>query len=325
MSVEQNLNNKELYAQLCDTESSIPLFMQYWWLEAVCAGKKWDVLFSYDAEHNIRAAMPYLWNKRFCMKYVLMPQQTQIGGIWVKPEYANSQSVLAQIADDFVAQLDELKLSYIYQHYPLNSRMPELMAERGFKIKDRVTYRIDDLSDIDAIIAGFSKNKKRQLQKALSSTVDMSLEPDQFFHFHQYCLGERKKKISYSREFFLVLYEKAILRNQGKIIAIRGPQGQIQAAAFVVWDNKTLYYLIPTYSEAEKESGASALLVLEAIKLARSVSQSFDFEGSMIRGVANHYKQFGPTAEHYYSVERYYNPFFAFALAYNWLRNLNKR
>ncbi len=318
-------SNKELYRQLCETESSIPLFMQWWWVESVCAGKKWDILFSYDSEENIRAAMPYLWNKKLWMKYILMPQQTQLGGIWVSPRYVNSQSVLSEIAQDFTRQLTDLKLSYYYHHYPLNSKMPDLMAQNGFKVKERVTYRIEDLQDTDAIINRFSKNKKRQLQKALSSTVDFDLDAEKFYYFHQDCLLERKKDISYSREFFLVLYEKTIERHQGQIIAIRGPQGQLQAAAFLVWDNNSLYYLIPTFSEAEKDSGASALLVLESIKFARTVSRSFDFEGSMKRGVANHYKQFGSEPVRYQSVERYYHWYFWFALAYNKLRNINKQ
>ncbi len=317
-------SDKDIYRSLCETESSIPLFMQYWWLEAVCAGKKWDVMFSYDSEHNIRAALPYLWNQRYRMKYIIMPQQTQTGGVWVKPQYVNSASVLQEIAADFQTGLDALNLSYYYQHFPLNSRMPDLFAQFGFKVNDRVTYRIEDLSDIDAVIDSFSKNKKRQLQKALSSTVDFDLDAEKFYYFHQGCLLERKKHISYTREFFLVLYTKCIEHQQGQIIAIRGPEGQLQAAAFVVWDNNSLYYLIPAYSEAEKDSGASARLVLEAIKYARKVSKSFDFEGSMIRGVANHYKQFGSQPVPYKSVEKYYHWYFWFALLYNRFRNLNK-
>jgi len=317
-------SKKEIYRRLCETESSIPLFMQYWWLEAVCAGKKWDVMLSYDAQQNVRAALPYLWNERLKMKYILMPQQTQIGGVWVKPEYVNSASVLQEIAADFQSELDHLKLAYYYQHFPLNSKMPDVFAQLGFKVKNRITYRIEDLSDLDAVIDHFSKNKKRQLQKALSATVDFDLDAEKFYYFHQNCLLERKKQISYSREFFLVLYEKCVEHHQGQIIAVRGPEGQLQAAAFLVWDNNSLYYLIPTYSEAEKDSGASARLVLESIKFARNVSKAFDFEGSMISGVANHYKQFGSEAVAYKSVEKYYHWYFWFALAFNKLRNLNK-
>ena len=78
-----------------------------------------------------------------------------------------------------------------------------------------------------------------------------------------------------------------------------------------------MYYLIPCYREQYKDSGASALLVLEAIKLAREKGVAFDFEGSMIRGIAQHYKQFGSIATTYYSVERYYRWYFRIAMLWN--------
>ena len=43
----------------------------------------------------------------------------------------------------------------------------------------------------------------------------------------------------------------------------------------------------------------------------------FDFEGSMIKGVANHYKQFGSTPMTYYSVEKYYRWYFRIATLWN--------
>ena len=95
---------------------------------------------------------------------------------------------------------------------------------------------------------------------------------------------------------------------------------EVLAAAFLVWDQHSMYYLIPCYNPQYKDSGASALLALEAIKLARQKGVSFDFEGSMIRGVANHYKQFGSTRTIYYSVERYYKWYFWFANMYNRIR-----
>ena len=86
-----------------------------------------------------------------------------------------------------------------------------------------------------------------------------------------------------------------------------------------------MYYLIPCYSLEHKNSGAGALLVLEAIKLAREKQVVFDFEGSMIRGVANHYKQFGSTSTMYYSVEKYYKPLFRLAVWWNKIRELRYR
>ena len=79
--------------------------------------------------------------------------------------------------------------------------------------------------------------------------------------------------------------------------------------------------MIPCYDRTYNESGAGALLVLEAMKLAREKHVIFDFEGSMDRGVAKHYKQFGSTPVKYYSVEKYYKPLFRLAI---WAQRLRE-
>lgn len=319
------MTNKELYRELCISNDSIPLFMKDWWMDAVCAGKQWDVLLSQDSNGKIQAAMPYLIRKRAWVNYIIMPQMTQTGGIWLREDIAEDSVQVSGICQEFVQQLGAMNLSYYYQQYPINSPAAEAMEACGFKKRERITYRIEDLSNLDEVIDAFSKNKKRQLQKALSLHVDMTMSTEGFYRFHRQCLLAQGKQISYTREFLLVLERKTARHKKSEIIAICNADNQVLAAAFLVWDKHSMYYLIPCYDLHYKDSGASALLVLEAIKLARQKGVAFDFEGSMIRGVANHYKQFGSTATRYCSVEKYYHWWFWFAKVYNWLRERKMR
>ena len=319
------MTNKELYRDFCRTNGELPLFMQDWWLDAVCAGKQWDVLLNFAPDGTIQAALPYLLRKRAWMTYIVMPQQTQIGGIWLAQNVLSDNDRVATICRDFTQQLASLGLSYYYQHFPINSPAVQHMQALGFKTKERVTYRIEDLSNLDQVINAFSKNKKRQLQKALSLHADTNMSVEDFYRFHTQCLLEQGKQISYSREFLLVLERKTSRLQQSQILSICNADNEVLAAVFLVWDKHSMYYLIPCYTPAYKDSGASALLVLEAIKLARQKGVSFDFEGSMIRGVANHYKQFGSTRTLYYGVEKYYKWYFWFANAYNWIRERKMR
>lgn len=310
------MTQKEQYRILCEQETTIPLFLQYWWMEAVCMGKQWDVLLC-TRNGEIVAAMPYLCGKKLRMKYIIQPQQTQINGIWVKPGYADEAT---ELANDFISQLEELQLAYYYQQYPIASPFPACFKENGFKVKERVTYRIEDLTDMDKVVASFRKNKRQQLQKALVLQADLNMSGDEFYNFHVACLAEQKKTISYSREFFLALYKAAKAHSQGHIIAVRNMDGQVLAAVFLVWDAASAYFLISSYSHANNKSGASALVVLEAMKYVRGKAKSFDFEGSMVRGIANFYKEFGAKKTVYYGVEKYYKPIFRLFLFANWLR-----
>jgi hypothetical protein len=327
------MTNKEEYIRLCAERDDIPVFMQPWWLDAVCAGKEWDVLIVRENSDNKESAkilgvMPYLIRKKWGMSYIVMPQQTQQGGIFIIDDRQQGDIALGDtriataVCQDIHWQLMQMNLCYYYQQYIPGSSCPGIMMGLGMKVKERVTYRIDDLRDMNKVVDSFSKNKKRQLQKALALKVERNMNIEAFYTFHKACIEERKRSISYSREFLLVLERKASRAKQCEAIGVRTMDGELCAAAFLVWDKQYLYYLIPCYSEKFKESGAGALLALEAIKIAREKDLKFDFEGSMDKGIANHYKQFGSKGETYYSVEKLYKWWFWFALIWNKLRNL---
>lgn len=305
------MTDKERYEALCAEHDDMPLFMQRWWLDCVCAGKRWDVWLCEDADGTVIAAMPYLHRRRLrFVRFVMQPTHSQIGGVWLSDAVRNDAAKLSGVAQRLVKFLKSLKLWYYYQQYEPDSPLVPLLADMGFSTRKRVTYRIEDIRDMAAVEQRCSKNKRRQLNKASGLSVAYNLDPEEFYAFHSRTLRGRKRLISYSREYFLVIYSHAIRRGQGRIISLTDYEGRLLAAAFVVWDKARLYYLIPAFDAAYKESGASARLVMEAIRLASELGLAFDFEGSMIPGVAKHYKQYGPEPVHYYGVEKAYNPLF---------------
>lgn len=315
------MTNKERYIEWSGTQEYVPIFMMPWWLDAVCAGKEWDVLLAEDEKGEIIGAMPYLLGKKAWLKYIVMPQMSQIGGIWVTPEITADRWKTAEVCRALKEQLDHMGLAYYYQQYLPGSLCVDAMRALGFKTKERVTYRMEDLSNMDDVIANFSKNKRRQLQKALSLQADRTMDIEDFYRFHCQCLAARKRQISYSREFLLVLERKAKRLGQCQILSVRNADGEPYAAAFLVWDKNYMYYLIPAYNPAFGDSGASALLVLEAMKMAREKHLLFDFEGSMDRGIAKHYKQFGSIPVTYFSVEKYYKPLFRLVI---WIQRIRE-
>lgn len=277
--------------------------MQDWWMDAVCVGKQWEVI----------AGMPCLVRRRMGLRYVLMPQQTQIGG-----------GFSGQTAEQVSQALDKAHLAYYYQHYPIGSTLPKELRQYGFTIREHITYRIDDLSDINAIQKRFSENKRRQIRKAAGLKLT-EMTGDAFYSFHKECLRLQGKQISYSADFFQSLHNACTSHKASHIVALADEEGGIHAAAYLVYDPHTCYYLIPCYHPNYKDSGAGARLVLESILFASEHSRSFDFEGSMIPGVANHYRQFGSTPNIFYEVEKIYNPIFRLLLWGNRLKTRRNR
>ena len=114
-----------------------------------------------------------------------------------------------------------------------------------------------------------------------------------------------------------MLERKASRLGQCQIIAIRNADNDLTAAAFVVWDAHTMYYLIPCYSPAFKDSGAGALLVLEALKLAREKGVAFDFAS-----METDCKDFGAKAARYAEVSKTEKWLF---FPYRWLMHLFRK
>ena len=176
------MTNKERYTEWAEQQDFLPIFMMPWCLEAVCAGKQWDVILV-ENDGQIMGALPYLLRKRAWYKYIIMPQETQIGGIWVTPEVTGDKWRTAEVCRQIKEQLDSMGLAYYYQQYAPGSLCVEPMQGLGFKTRERVTYRVEDLSDLDALIDSFSKNKKRQLLTALSLHAERTMDVEDFYKF----------------------------------------------------------------------------------------------------------------------------------------------
>ena len=77
-----------------------------------------------------------------------------------------------------------------------------------------------------------------------------------------------------------------------------------QAACFFVWDRYTMYYIAGGYDDSDKKGDAMSLLLWKGILLAKEKNLTFDFEGSMVPGIAEFFRSFGSEVSRYYQVEK---------------------
>lgn len=297
------MTNKEQYYQLCQ-QQDIALHSQAWWMEATSIGKEWDVLLLQEGCRLI-GALPYHIFSKYGQKVLVMPAHTQQVTIWIADD-ADKFSVYEQI----VRQLDQLckqkHIGYFYQQGYFDEIVRSIFLKHQFIIKDRRSYRIDDIPEKQDLFRSFSTNKQRQITKAKGFHVtDISI--DDFYKFHKHCLSQRHLNIDYSLTLLTALGEQALSRQQGRFIACKNTDNILIAAIFLVWDQHICYYLMPTYDSDFKNNGAMAWLTMQAMLWAREKGLSFDFEGSMNSRIALSYQQFGTYETHYYSVEKWYS------------------
>ena len=234
----------------------------------------------------------------------------------MRPDIQDSYDATAAVARDFQLQIEHLKIAFYQQTYPINSRVPAALAEIGYRNLKRYSYRIEDTSDLSRLLDAFSKNKRKKLEKkTLTYRVD-TMTAEDFYRFHTDCNAEKNKLLWYSRETFLVLYEKSQARKNSQIVCIRDAEGEPLAAAFVVWDDKMAYQLLNCYVHADSDNGAREKLTLEVIRLAHERQLGLDFLSH--RSYLRHY---GATRCEYQLVRRSRSPLISLLFFNRFLRS----
>lgn len=304
------MTNKEQYRVLCREEKSIPLFCQDWWLDAVCI-EQWDVLLVKDKD-LIVGALPYHIRSKFGLKCIIQPQLTQHNGVWIQRQVGATEcaqlSAEKKIFNELINQLEALKLSFYQQcfHLSITNWLP--FYWRGYQQTTRYTYVIPSIGNSDKVFSRFSSAKQRQIRKCESQlSISLEMTPNEFYSHHKQSLKEKGEEISYSFELFLRIYKAALQKGAGQLFAIKDKEGNVHSCLFCTWNHVSAYALLYSISPKHASSGASTLVIWEAIKFLSGKTRSFDFEGSMIEGIENSYRQFGTVQKPYFKIEKFYS------------------
>ena len=146
--------------------------------------------------------------------------------------------------------------------------------------------------DLDAI---------RKAQEACI-VIDFEMSADELYDLQCTQLDERGSKDVLSRELVRSVANESRNRGQGFIARAKDPEGHTHAAVFVVWDKHSAWELISAIHPDFRASGASTLVVWEAMQKAAEQTKAWDFEGSMIENVESSFRQFGGVPVPYYEL-----------------------
>jgi len=298
---------KLLYRGFCSSEPSIPIFSKDWWLDAVCGHDYWGVCVIENGG-NVVATMPYYYKKNiFKIQLLSMPLLTQTLGPWISPTSAKYAKKLAREKDlmnELISQLP--KFDYFSQnfHYNITNWLP--FYWQGFKQTTRYTYAIENLTDLDVIWSNFQSKIRTDIRKAekqVSVLTDLPLET--FYQTNVKTFERQNIKIPYTFEFIKNIDKTCAGHSARKMFFAVDRQNQIHAVVYIVWDDNSAYYLMGGADPNLRNSGASSLLMWEAIKFASTVTKKFDFEGSMIEPVERFFRAFGGIQKPYFNISKF--------------------
>jgi hypothetical protein len=281
------------------------LFEQPWWLDAVAPGA-WKVAEVSRGGATV-ARLPYVMEKRLGLKGLTMPPLTQTLGPWVAPSGGKHVGQLARQKELMTALIEKLPPhDYFYQrfHYSITNWLP--FYWRGFEQTTRYTYVIEPLDDLDLVWDRFQSNIRREIRKARKQVVVRTdFDVERFLDINSLTFERQGLGLPYSRALVRRLDAACAERSARRMFFAEDARGRIHAALYVVWNDNSAYYLMSGGDPDLRNSGAMSLLVWEALQFAATVTERFDFEGSVIEPIERFFRAFGGTQKPYFRVTRF--------------------
>lgn len=293
--MEENLN------KLSDTKPG-SLFSQPWWLDAV-APASWDAV-EIKRDGELTARLPYLYRKGRLGIHLGMPMLTQTLGPWIAPMEGKASKRFGREKDLMFELISKLPdYAYFAQnfHYTITNWMPWHWKE--FEQTTRYTYVLEDLSDTDELFKGFDTKIRGDIRKAskqVEVVSDVSL--DEFLELNDKVFTRQGISMPYQGDLVRRIDEACKERGCRKIFMAKDAKGRGHAAAYVVWNEDSAYYLMGGSDPELRNSGATSLVLWEAIKYVSNVTKVFDFEGSMLEPVERFVRAFGGTPMPYFNI-----------------------
>lgn len=306
MDTNKTMTNKQKYRLFCEEEIGIPIFSKDWWLDSVCEKDNWDVVLV-EKGGQIMASMPYCLKKKFGFTKIFMPQLTQTLGPFIKypqgQKYYKKLSWEKEMMTSLITQLPKFAMFSQNFHYSVSNWLP--FYWKGFEQTTRYTYIIKNIL-LDDLEKKFETDIRRRRKKAKKASIKIieSNNIKDFYNLNEKTFARKGQKIPYSFNFINNLYLTCKKNNACKIYFAQNIDKNFIAASFLVWDDKTVYYLMGGIDPEKKDLGGMDVVLYESIKFAVENKKVFDFEGSMIESIEKYFRSFGAIQKSYFSISK---------------------
>lgn len=296
-----------MYRSFCaSSPSDFPLFMQDWYLDAVCEGAdKWGAAVL-EKGGQVVAVWPYFLKKKAWWRYVAMPPLARMMGPYVVPEWRNLKKEPG-LMEELVGLLPA-GLSAFEQDFPYTVSNWLPFYWKGFRQTTRYSYLLK-INDLDKVWKGLAADYRNQkIPRAQQQvTIQTGCSLPEFIRVHN---------SSFERKGMRPPVETALLQRLDQALAEHGQReifmavdqvsGAIHSVGYLVWDRRSAYLLMAGDAPELRASGAGVLLLWEMIRYSAEVLQLpvFDFLGSMIQPIERVRRQFGAVQQPYFRLRR---------------------
>ncbi|MDD2715648.1 MAG: hypothetical protein PHW04_07125 [Candidatus Wallbacteria bacterium] len=253
---------------------------------------------TYWQNNQLLAVFPITYRKLF-FKLIMMPYLTPYLGCVFKDAEEPGSHRLEKHGKIFGEFLDYLAAqNYFWIFYSFDPEFMNLQEAiwRNLHVELRYTYLHSHPENVTSTLAADLKSDLRFAEKS-GIVTEISLVWEEFLDLWEATLSRQNvrrigKGVFKSLICWLFREDRAFLclsRNE-----------ELQSGCLILRDNGKYYYLAGADRRKIRGSGTRSLML--ALQHAASQSASFDFEGSMIPGIAHYFRKFGGELIPYYSL-----------------------
>lgn len=270
------------------------LFEEDYWLDVTAPGS-WEKA-EVKRDGRVIGRMPYVVKRRYGLTAVSTPRYTPWLGPWIETsggkganEIGHQHEVLGQLVQG-LPKAQRVLISCAPEYTNLMA-----LHWAGYSLQFAYTYRLTDLSDHDQLWRNMrdkTRNASRKAEKVTVVNTERTLEEVMPVLDKTY----KRQGVDLSASYATLERIEAAMapRGQRTIYSAEDAKGRIHAFAYVVFDERHCFYLAGGGDPELRDSGGQTLAMWHAIKNAGSHSRIFDFEGSMLPGIEQFVRGFGP-------------------------------
>jgi len=288
------MSNKALYKKICEQKKGLPLFMQPWWLDAVC--ENWDVAIAKKGD-EITGAWAYPIESKIGVSILRNPVLTPYLGPHVfypaDVKESNLDNFEHETVSELIKQLPKTKV----WHLAIQPGMKQVGLFKQHKLRPQAqqTFLLELKDSEETLLANMKDTTRRNIrmaEKEVTITNSASYLKD-MYKFQKATLSKKGVSVPYSLKD-LERIMKACEKNNAATLWIAKSDKKIQAMVWQVWDDNCSYYFMGGQNPETNSYKAMSLLLWHTIKEAKKRGHTtFDLEGSMDEGVERFFRNFG--------------------------------
>lgn len=276
------------------------VFCYSWWLDAV-TNSNFNIVVVKEKD-SIIAGIPLAYDR---YGRINQPTLTRTLGILFQPGSPDhiKSSRERKLLSELTLHLPLEEVCQFCTHHDFTDWLPLKWA--GLHQTTRYTYLLHYLGKNEKDLReNLNRGRKNMINRAMKNGISVVEGDDPYLLYNcvEKSYKRQGKKVTFTVDFLANL-DRRIKENGNRLILNAfGTNGSLYASIYVVYSKRSAYFLLSGSDPDTRHLGGQSLLLWEALKYFRNKVEYFNFGGSDIRNIEEHFRGFGGIMTPYFHI-----------------------